>query len=89
MRRQRAVEARNTASQLQCPAGYSVSLRLCTADITSLDLREGDTRWQSIQEGSSEGYTGEAVNPRHLSYVERWLGYGEAYCPVDTATAPA
>ena len=48
-------------------------------DITGLDLREGDKRWLAILDGNHDGYSGEAVNPKHLSLFERMLGYGKLY----------
>jgi len=48
-------------------------------NITGLDLREGDKRWLAILDGKHDAYTGEAVNPRHLSLVEKLLGYGKRY----------
>ncbi len=47
--------------------------------MTGLDLHEGDLRWQALVEGGPGSYTGEAVNPRHLSLLERALGYGKPY----------
>jgi MFS family permease len=46
-------------------------------DLTGLDLREGDKRWLAILD--NRPYTGEAVNPSHLSLFERLIGYGRAY----------
>ena len=48
-------------------------------DLTGLDLREGDKRWLAIIDGKMESYVGEAVNPKHLSLLERILGYGKYY----------
>lgn len=48
-------------------------------DLTGLDLREGDKRWLAILDGAHDSYTGEAVNPKHLSWYERMLGYGKLY----------
>ena len=48
-------------------------------DLTGLDLREGDKRWLAIIDGKMDVYTGEAVNPKHLSLMERILGYGKYY----------
>jgi hypothetical protein len=47
--------------------------------MTGLDLREGDKRWLAVLEGMHDEYDGEAVNPRYLSLLERWMGYGKAY----------
>ena len=49
------------------------------ADVTGLDLRDGDKRWLAILDGKHASYTGEAVNPKYLSLVERLLGYGKRY----------
>ena len=48
-------------------------------DLTGLDLREGDKRWLAIIDDKMDTYSGEAVNPKHLSLVERMLGYGKYY----------
>ena len=48
-------------------------------DITGLDLREGDSRWLAILDGKHNAYTGDAVNPKHLSLVEKLFGYGKLY----------
>lgn len=55
---------------------------LTIPDVTGLDLHEGDLRWQALLEGRPGGYTGEAANPRHLSLLERALGYGKPYVAV-------
>ncbi|KAK9807684.1 hypothetical protein WJX72_006095 [[Myrmecia] bisecta] len=49
--------------------GVVVTL-LFIPEIFSLDLQEGDRRWERINAGKSREYTGEAVNPKNLS----WLG---------------
>ncbi|KAG2495268.1 hypothetical protein HYH03_006541 [Edaphochlamys debaryana] len=51
------------------------------ADTTGLDLREGDRRWLAILDGRHEEYTGQAIHPRHLSLLERLMGYGRNYQP--------
>lgn len=48
-------------------------------DLTGLDLREGDKRWLAILDGRGDTYTGEAVNPKHLSMLENFMGYGKTY----------
>ena len=48
-------------------------------DLTGLDLKEGDKRWLAIVAGETDAYDGEAVNPRHLSLLERLMGYGRGY----------
>jgi len=48
-------------------------------DTTGLDLREGDKRWLAILDGKHDSYSGEAVNPKHLSIWERMVGYGKLY----------
>jgi len=50
-------------------------------DLTGLDLREGDKRWLAVLDGKHSAYTGPAVNPKHLSLFERFLGYGKLYNP--------
>ena len=57
-----------------------------TPDITGLDLREGDKRWLAILDGKHAQYSGEAVNPKHLSLFERLLGYGKLYDPTRAPT---
>lgn len=54
-------------------------------DITTLDLKEGDKRWLAIVSGNDTVYEGEAVNPKYLSLIERWLGYGKLYNPAAAA----
>ncbi|KXZ43854.1 hypothetical protein GPECTOR_79g133 [Gonium pectorale] len=49
------------------------------ADTTGLDLREGDRRWLAILDGHHDLYHGPAVHPRHLSLLERLMGYGKLY----------
>lgn len=48
-------------------------------NITGLDLHEGDVRWLAILDGKHGSYHGPAVNPKHLSIVERMIGYGKQY----------
>ena len=55
-------------------------------DLTGLDLREGDKRWLAFLDGKPESYTGEAVNPKHLSIFERMLGYGKSYHATGVST---
>ncbi|BDA46848.1 Glycerophosphoinositol permease 1 [Coccomyxa sp. Obi] len=48
-------------------------------EITTLDLKDGDMRWEAIKRGEADTYTGEAVNPANLSWCEGLLGVGRAY----------
>lgn len=67
-----------------CGAVGAVVTYLFIPDLTGLDLREGDKRWLAIIDGKHDAYHGEAVNPKHLSLLERMLGYGKLYRnPVD------
>ncbi|KAK9919115.1 hypothetical protein WJX75_009501 [Coccomyxa subellipsoidea] len=38
-------------------------------EITALDLKEGDMRWEAIKRGEAKTYAGEAVNPANLSCI--------------------
>jgi len=44
---------------------------LTIPDLTTLDLYEIDKQWRMILNGSEYEYDGAAVDPRHLSYLER------------------
>eukprot|EP00891_Asterochloris_glomerata_P008306 jgi/Astpho2/8306/e_gw1.00122.31.1_t len=46
-------------------------------EISELDLREGDVRWEAIKHGEQSFYGGEAVAPRYLSWVEQVTGVGK------------
>ncbi len=61
--------------------GLNLCCLCCLADLTGLDLREGDKRWLAILEGVEHEYDGQAVAPKHLSLLERMLGYGKLYNP--------
>jgi hypothetical protein len=58
-------------------AGVFCTLIFCP-DLTGLDLKEGDKRWLAIIAGEADAYDGEAINPKHLSLIERLLGVGES-----------
>eukprot|EP00884_Botryococcus_braunii_P005563 jgi/Botrbrau1/15007/Bobra.0018s0106.1 len=57
-------------------------------DLTLLNLAEGDCRWASLRQGGAAPYTGEAINPRNLSFYERLVGIGAPYTP-DLKHVPA
>ena len=59
------------------------------ADLTGLDLREGDKRWLAILEGVDHEYDGPAVAPKHLSLLEKLIGYGKTYNPSKAAKSPS
>jgi hypothetical protein len=46
-----------------------------------LEMAELDRFHLYLTSGQVARYTGEAVNPRHLSLVERWCGHGAHYDP--------
>jgi hypothetical protein len=48
-------------------------------DVTGLDLKEQDRRWQFIREGREHEYHGIAIHPQHLSFYERMRGVGKNY----------
>ncbi|KAK9906884.1 hypothetical protein WJX75_009747 [Coccomyxa subellipsoidea] len=49
-------------------------------NIMTLDLREGDRRFDALMMGKPENYTGDATHPRNLSIFERYvLKYGRYY----------
>jgi len=48
-------------------------------NVARLDLNEMDKRWTHICNGTTEEYTGEAVNPKFLSLWERLTGVGKRY----------
>jgi MFS family permease len=48
-------------------------------DTTGLDLSEVDRKFEYYLGGVYHDYCGEAVNPKYLSYFERWMGYGKHY----------
>lgn len=50
-------------------------------DTTGLDLGEIDRQNRYLMAGKGADYHGEAVNPRHLSTWERWMGWGKLYDP--------
>lgn len=45
------------------------------------------THSRSLSRSPLLQYTGEAINPKHLSLFERWMGYGKGY--VYEAPSPA
>jgi len=51
-------------------------------DTTGLDLVELDRFNMYLLAGQAQHYHGEAVNPKYLSWFERWQGWGKAYDPV-------
>ena len=69
-----------------CGLVGAVVTYLFIPDLTGLDLREGDKRWLAFLDGKPESYTGEAVNPKHLSIFERMLGYGKSYHATGVST---
>lgn len=49
-------------------------------NIMTLDLREGDRRFDALMMGKPENYTGDATHPKNLSIFERYvLKYGRYY----------
>ena len=44
---------------------------LFVPNIMTLDLREGDRRFDALMAGNPAAYNGEAVNPNNLSLYER------------------
>lgn len=71
-------------------AACGVAGVICTLifipDLTGLDLREGDKRWLAMVENVE--YTGDAINPKHLSILERVMGYGKGYVPSSDPSTP-
>lgn len=64
-----------TASQCMHICGMlELTIKPGGADITALRLQAGDERWSKVLQGHSAIYTGEAVNPKYLSIIERLLG---------------
>lgn len=61
-------------------AGMLVTF-LFLPDVTALDLREQDRRFEYIRAGRASDYHGIAVHPQHLSLYERWRGIGKQYNP--------
>ena len=47
---------------------------LFVPNLMSLDLREGDRRFDALMAGNPAAYSGDAVHPRNLSLFERMLG---------------
>jgi hypothetical protein len=75
-----AINQRNFYISAACGIAGLIVTFLLIPDLTGLDLKEGDTRWLAILNGDHGAYDGEAVNPRHLSFVERYIfRYGKAY----------
>ncbi|KAG2451250.1 hypothetical protein HYH02_003857 [Chlamydomonas schloesseri] len=66
-------------------AGVILTL-ITIPDVTGLDLREGDKRWLAILDGHHHLYHGDAIKPRHLSLIERLLGYGKNYQASDAGS---
>jgi hypothetical protein len=53
---------------------------LFVPNIMTLDLREGDRRFDALMAGTPEAYSGDAVHPKNLSLFERYvLGYNKYY----------
>lgn len=53
---------------------------LFVPNIMTLDLREGDRRFDALMAGKQENYTGDATHPKNLSFFERYvLKYGRFY----------
>lgn len=50
-------------------------------DVTGLDLREQDRRWEYMRAGRGHDYHGVAIHPQHLSLWERFRGVGKNYDP--------
>ena len=38
--------------------------------------------WLAIVAGEEDAYDGEAINPKHLSLIERLMGVGECWLPL-------
>ena len=47
---------------------------LFVPNLMSLDLREGDRRFDALMAGNPAAYSGDAVHPSNLSLFERMLG---------------
>ena len=47
---------------------------LFVPNLMSLDLREGDRRFDALMSGNPANYSGDAVHPRNLSLFERMIG---------------
>ena len=47
---------------------------LFVPNLMSLDLREGDRRFDALMANNPSAYSGDAVHPRNLSLFERMLG---------------
>ena len=47
---------------------------LFVPNLMSLDLREGDRRFDALMADNPAAYSGDAVHPRNLSLFERMLG---------------
>lgn len=62
-----------------CAQAGLVLTILFVPNIMTLDLREGDRRFDALMAGTPEAYTGDAVHPKNLSLFEKWLGYGRYY----------
>ena len=61
---------------------------LFVPNIMTLDLREGDRRFDALMVGKPENYTGDATHPKNLSLFEHYvLGYGRYYNPDADAQA--
>lgn len=53
---------------------------LFVPNIMTLDLREGDRRFDAFMANKPEAYTGDATHPKNLSIFERYvLRYGRFY----------
>lgn len=46
---------------------------LFVPNIMTLDLREGDRRFDAFMVGKPENYTGDACHPKNLSIFERYV----------------
>jgi len=47
---------------------------LFVPNLMSLDLREGDRRFDALMQNNPAAYSGDAVHPRNLSLFERMIG---------------
>lgn len=59
----------------------AVATFLFLPDTTGLDLAELDRHHMYLMAGLDKHYHGEAINPKHLSPVERFMGIGKHYDP--------
>lgn len=59
------------ASSVQ--AGLVLTI-LFVPNLMSLDLREGDRRFDALMAGNPANYSGPAVSPNNLSLFERMIG---------------